>query len=333
MRGMLCLGLALAVGLTACRERAEPPVADTTNAADSVAAPEDTLLVDDPSDLEEITDSVTFPREQSRAAGGLSGLAFGFSGWPRDNWCRNTFTGTFVAAPPNTVVNTVKRARECNFRVVLIWPRRMMTTNGQSDGAFSPEKMKQLADQYARLNAQVLPYVQSGHFIGYMPLDDMGCKRCWGGKGITQAQAEEGYKYAKQRLGAIPLGIRVIPAWIKQRPGMSQWIDFAWAQYVLNKGHYKTFFDKASADARSLPYPMKLAGGINVYHFSKPFDGRPITATELQTIGGYIIEHHAICFSTSWMAWDGWSANGRGAVVANLVAKAKQETNVPSCGR
>jgi len=319
--------LALLVVALGCREKAEKPAEEAAVVVvDSTA--------DEPMDVQEITDTFlpeTGPRP--RAASALSGLAFGLSAWSREDWCRGTFTGTFTASPPNYLVNTLKRSRECSVRVVIIWPRRLMTSNGQNDGRFSVTKARGLVDQFAKTLSEQKTYVQAGTFIGHMPLDDVACMRCWGGQGISQAEAEGLYSYAKQKLPGVPLGIRAQPRWVKGRPSLSKFIDFGWAQYTLSKGPYKEFYDGAARDAQSLPYPMKLAGGINVYHFSKPFNGRPITATELNTIGSYLIEHHAICFSTSWLAWDGWQLNGRGAVTSNLVAKGKQETNVPSCGR
>lgn len=294
---------------------------------------------DDPSSLDEISDSGSWlasdpsahRRAGPRAASVTSGLAYGASGWNRENWCRGDFSGTFVAAPPGTVVKTLERAKECGMSIMFVIPRRFQTVNETSPARFSAANSVRASRDYARYLPQMKTYVASGHLRGIILLDDMGCQPCWGGMAITPAQAEEAYKGWDASLPGIPLGIRVVPNWIKQKPSMAQYIDFAWAQYVMVRGDYRRYYAKAAEDARELG--IKLAGGINIYHFSQPGSGRPINADELDNIGNYFLDQTWPCFGVSWMAHDGWQAQGREAVHARLKAKAAAKTNVPSCAK
>lgn len=340
MRRVALLLLALSLGCGPRDKRpAETPDSVAVNAAvDSVSLDEvmDTVPLLDPSDT--LSDAERKARESPRrlslfSAG--SGMPLGPSGTDKDQWCRGDVgTGSYTSAQPSYILSALRTASACQHSLMLVNPRKLMTANGQSNGRFSVTKAKASLDAMARAVPadSIKKYMGNGTWDGEIILDDMTCARCWGGAAISQAEAEQVYAYAQQKMPDLAWGIRGLPAWVKGRPSLSEFIDFGWAQYTATRKDHRDFYRTALRDAKALPFPMKLAAGLNIYHFSKPNDGRPVTASELDDVHGFAIDSIENCFAGSWKWWDGWRDAGRGAVWDKLIARAKAKSGV-SCKR
>ena len=146
------------------------------------------------------------------AAGSLAGLAVGASAWDREDWCQGTFTGTFAAGAPGYIAEVLSRAKECNIRVVVVWPRRMQTVNGENDGKFSVSASNRLGRPVCPAACQPQALCDSGHFVGFLPLDDMGCPLLGRRPDPARRTSRRRISMQRAKLPGIPLGIRVIPA-------------------------------------------------------------------------------------------------------------------------
>lgn len=229
----LCLTL-LALAAAGCRPSPQPPASDSTVVVlpDSAAVsdtgvtdtlewpanyvPDTTQMTD--ADIEMLTRAAA-ARPRLRAAPSASGMAFGMSGYkPTSKWCeaRTTINATNMTISPGSLRAALDAAVRCGFRFQASFPRASMTTNGQWNGPFSLTKAKQLVDAFAAVLPPALAqsYFDTGAFLGFYTLDDMGCAHCWGGSVITQQTTAELLKYAQQKLGAVPLCLRVHPEWM-----------------------------------------------------------------------------------------------------------------------
>jgi hypothetical protein len=197
-----------------------------------------------------------------RAKNQHQGIAAGLSAWPPEKYCEGPLSGTIQPLGPGQVLERVQAASKCSFRLVIVTPRRFLTTNAKTTGRFSIDSAKALIDRYADvLPADTIAKYRST-ILGLNLGDDYSCANCWGGEKITQAQVAEWARYARAKLPGLPLGVRVIPQWVARDPELVPLVDYAWAQYHTRKGEPKKYYDESAAVARRLG--LKLVMGVNV---------------------------------------------------------------------
>ena len=251
-----------------------------------------------------------------------AGLAAGFSGWPADLYCGGVPTAAMQSLDPRAVLARVQHAARCGVRLVLVPPRRMLTTSGRPGGIFSVDSARRVTDRYAAaLPADTLRKYRTT-LLGLNLADDYGCTTCWGGKAITQAQIAEWAAYARARLPGLPLGVRVTPDWVAAHPPLAPLLDYAWAQYHTRKGEAGAYFDSAAATASRLG--LRLVMGVNVED-CYGVGTSPCTAADLARFGRMAVNHPGSCAFISWRydagtweraemreVWNGLLATARG---------------------
>ena len=259
-----------------------------------------------------------------RAAGkSHTGFAAGLSTWPTDSYCAGPMSAAMQQVDPRVLLGRLQLAARCNVRLVLVPPRRMLTTTGQAAGEFSVDSAKRFTDRYAAL----LPADTIGKYretiLGLNLADDYGCVRCWGGKAITQAQIAEWAAYTRAKLPGIPLGVRVTPDWVAAHAPLAPLLDYAWAQYATRKGEAQTYFDQAATIGQRLG--LRVVMGVNTENCYDAGASRPCTAADLVRFGRMAVGHPGSCAFVSWRydegtwaradvraAWEGLVGEERG---------------------
>lgn len=271
-----------------------------------------------------------------RAATTYTGLPFGLNNPPNSLRGKDGLTGTYQGLDFKYLLPRLREATKLKFSYIMVMPRWRQTLHYLSNDAYSVKNTWKSIDSLLKYFPadSMRKYVANGTLRGYSIMDDMGCQTCWGKRGVTVsgAQADSVYWYARAKIPVeVPLGIRVQPSWLVSEgsAGTSRYLDFAWLQHVAAKGDIKTWYDKETKIAQGLPHPLRLAYGLNAYHYHK--DDSPITATELKNGGIVAVTYPGSCFSSSWRWWSGWRDANRGPVWDYLANLAAQQTNVPSC--
>jgi hypothetical protein len=277
-------------------------------------------------DSARVVDSV---RAATKAA---AGFAAGLSAWPTTSYCAGPMSAAIQQVDPRAVLERVQLAAHCGVRLVLVPPRRLLTSSGQPAGPFSGDSAKRLVDRYAAaLPPDTLRKYRST-ILGLNLADDYGCTSCWGGAAITQAQVAVWAAYTRGKLPGVPLGVRVTPDWVAAYPLLAPLLDYTWAQYHTGKGDAKAYYDRAAAGAQRLG--LRVVMGVNV-HDCYGVGTTPCTAAELVRFGTLAVSHPASCAFINWRydeatwqraeireAWEGLLAvaRGRGAEECRRVA-------------
>ncbi|HWB43635.1 MAG TPA: hypothetical protein VG500_20410 [Gemmatimonadales bacterium] len=249
-------------------------------------------------------------------------FAIGLSGWPPDSFCAGPMSAAMQQVPPKEVLRRIHQAARCGVRLVLVPPRRMLTADGRPDGAFLVEAAKRVIDRYAdELPPDTLRKYRAT-ILGFNLADDYGCKRCWGGQAITQAEIAQWAGYARARLPGVPLGVRVIPEWVAKDPALASLLDYAWAQYHTKKGDAKSYFDEAAATADQLG--LRVIMGVNV-HDCYGVGTDPCSSEDLVRYGRMALSHPASCAFINWRYDEKtWRRSDMRGVWEELVAMAKK---------
>jgi hypothetical protein len=225
------------------------------------------------------------------------GLAAGLSAWPTDSYCAGPMSAAMQQLDPRRLLDRIQHAARCGVRLILVPPRRLLTTNGQPAGIFSVDSAKRLIDRYAAvLPADTIRKYQAT-ILGLNLGDDYGCSDCWGGTKITQPQIAQWAVYARAKLPGIPLGVRVTPDWVADDPALAPLLDYAWAQYHTRKGDAREFYDRAASIAERLG--LRVVMGVNVHHCSGVGTGA-CSAADLVRFGTMAVSHPASCAFISW---------------------------------
>jgi hypothetical protein len=249
------------------------------------------------------------------------GLAAGLSNWPASMYCGNAASGTVQPLDPRDLLARVQLGARCGVRLVLVVPRRLLTTNRLTEGPFSVDSARRATDQYAAVLPPDTLRKYRWILVGLNLADDYTCLRCWGGKAITQAQLAEWAEYARAKLPGLPLGVRRTPDWVAQSPALAARIDYVWAQYHTARGEIRKYFDAAADLAARLG--LRVVMGLNA-HDCHGLNTTPCTPAELVTFGTTAVSHPATCAFLSWrydeptwqradirMAWDSLLALAR----------------------
>lgn len=178
----------------------------------------------------------------SGAASLSAQLPAGMTAWVNmGEWCNGTFSATYTSFEPSKSLLALQRAKACRIGLVIVYPRRLYTTNGQNKGPYSKAKHRALSDAYAKaLPPDTLrKYVVSRTLLGIVTGDDFGCAPCWGGVVIPRSEARDGANYAKQKMPAAPIGIRLDA--LKASDVLGWKSDFMWAQWVASKYNLRVY--------------------------------------------------------------------------------------------
>ncbi|MGI9040418.1 MAG: hypothetical protein ACR2HK_04815, partial [Gemmatimonadales bacterium] len=226
-----------------------------------------------------------------------AGLAAGLSAWPADHYCGGITSGAMQSLDPRALLGRIQLAAGCGVRLVIVPPRRLLTTNGQTAGVFSVDSAKRLMDRYAKALPPDTLFKYRATILGLNLADDYGCTRCWGGTAITQAQVAEWAAYARVKLPGLPLGVRVTPNWVAAYPVLPPLLDYTWAQYHTRKGDQQTYYDNAATLAKRLG--LRVVIGVNVedcYGVGTSACG----AADLIRLGTPAVSHPASCAFINW---------------------------------
>jgi hypothetical protein len=233
------------------------------------------------------------------------GLAAGMSTWPESRYCDGPATASMQPLAPREVLGTLELASRCGFRLVIVPPRRFLTTSGRVKGGFSLDNAKHLMDLYA---AQLPPDTlrkYRDNILGFNLGDDYGDKKSWGGEKISQEQVAAWATYARTKLPGVALGVRVTPDWVEKYPPLAPLIDYAWAQYHGGKGDAAEYYNKAARIADRLG--LRLIMGVNVERCYGA-SSSPCSGHDLVRYGNLAVNHSATCAFLNWKydaaTWD-----------------------------
>jgi hypothetical protein len=227
----------------------------------------------------------------------VNGFTAGLSSWPADFYCGGVTTGAMQSLDPRALLERIQLAAKCGVRLVIVPPRRMLTSNGLANGAFSVDSAKRLTDRYAAVLTPEVLEKYRGTIVGLNLGDDYTCANCWGGKAITQAQIAVWSAYTRTRLPGLPLGVRVTPDWVAAYPVLAPLLDYTWAQYHTGKGDARAYFDKAASGASRLG--LRVVMGVNVEDcYGVGSDA--CSAADLARFGSLAVKHSASCAFINW---------------------------------
>jgi hypothetical protein len=234
-----------------------------------------------------------------------TGFTAGLGDWPAGLYCSGLASGAMETLAPRALLRRIQLAAQCGIRLIIVPPRRMLTSNGLAKGPFSLESAKQLTDEYAQVLTPETIEEYRSTIVGLNLADDYTCVKCWGGEKITQEQIADWAAYARSRLTGLPLGVRVTPDWVAKYPPLAPLLDYAWAQYHMRKGNAKAFYDKAARYAGRLG--LRVVMGLNL----KDCYGENTTScsgSELLQLGTLALKHPASCAFINWRydetAWE-----------------------------
>jgi hypothetical protein len=231
------------------------------------------------------------------AAKASTGFAAGLSAWPTESYCAGPMSAAMQQVDPRALLERVQLAARCGVRLVLVPPRRLLTSNGRPAGPFSMDSAKRVVDRYAAaLPPDTLRKYRST-ILGLNLADDYGCSSCWGGTPITQVQVAVWAAYTRGKLPGLPLGVRVTPDWVAAYPLLAPLLDYAWAQYHTKKGDAKAYYDQAAAIAQRLG--LRVVIGVNV-HDCYGVGTSPCSAADLTRFGSMAVGHPASCAFINW---------------------------------
>ena len=225
------------------------------------------------------------------------GLAAGLSNWPASMYCDSEASATVQPLAPRDLLSRVQLASGCGMRLVLVIPRRLLTTNHRTEGPFSVDSAKRATDRYAAVLTPDTLRKYRATLLGLNLADDYGCKRCWGGQVITQAQIADWAAYARATLPGLPLGVRRTPDWVAAYPALAPLLDYTWAQYHSKRGDAAAYFDEAASIAGRLG--LRVVMGINAHDCDGARTG-PCDAATLERLGDLAVDHPASCAFLSW---------------------------------
>jgi hypothetical protein len=228
---------------------------------------------------------------------GTPGFAAGMSQWPEASYCAGPTSAATQPLAPGAVLSRIQLAARCGMRLVIVPPRRFLTSNGQTRGPFSVDSARRIIDRYAAALPPDTLAKYRGTILGLNLGDDYGCKACWGGVAVTQSQVAAWAAHARDRLPGLPLGVRVTPDWIAKSPALASLLDYTWAQYHTGKGDVTRYFDNAAATAGKLG--LRVIMGLNV-HDCYGVGSTPCTAADLVKYGTLAVQHPASCAFLSW---------------------------------
>jgi hypothetical protein len=249
------------------------------------------------------------------------GIAAGVSVWPPDLYCAGPMTATMQPLEPRVVLDRIQLAARCGLRLVIVPPRKFLTSTGKGEGVFLLDRAMELTDRYAaRLPPDTLRKYRAT-LLGMNLADDYNCAKCWGGQTISRSDIASWAAYARTKLPGLPLGVRIEPKWVADNPKLASLLDYAWAQYQTRRGDQQAYYDKAASEAKRLG--LRLVMGVSVQKCYGP-DSGACTVADLLRFGTTAVTHPASCAFINWRydaaTWDDPAVQ---AAWAKLLALAK----------
>lgn len=324
--------LLVLLGAASCRPHPKPPAPGDSTAVDTAGQG----VADDT--VPELTpgDTLVGPTVSLRSAGAATGgLAFGLSQWPSGMWCTGPFTATMAGTTPALLGGSLRAAQRCGLGMMVVWPRRLMTTNGETVGRYSPDKAKQLCDDYLKAFPadSMTKYATNGTLLGMSAGDDFSDDASWGGTAVTATVAATAQSYCRGKMpAAVPLGMRQTPAYISGSAELARTVDFGWLQYLTRRPGTPTGWYSKGADIAA-KYGFRVVMGVNVHSCHAAGADDPCSPQELRNFLGAALAHPANCGSLSWRYDESdYRDAGRRAAYADLAQTAKG-TAARSCHR
>jgi hypothetical protein len=369
MRRIGLLGIILLTAVS-CKPKPQPPAGDSTavvlpDTMDSVGT--DSMLLDpngpvaDVGDLELTADDTALTAEDSayiahrksvRSATRF-GLPTGASQYPPDSWCGQGINATTFNAAPSVVAAIIRKANDCGVSGVVVPPRRLFTSNGQSQGPFVQAKYEAMIRDYAAVltPAFVAQYGPTGTktLLAFQIFDDHKCPFCWGAPGVTipSSTVAELARYTKQKLpSALPRGLRIEPSLLMDYRGWNEGdVDYTNDQWTMKKRPPRYTPVNGSVTQQKAWYRYQDSLGRVVlktkWHMRQvslgdiyPPDGPQITPTQLRDFytTALTYEPSANCGNVSWMWENFFSQNTYKAVWFDLISMARTISFKPCKG-
>lgn len=343
-RALLLVPLLLALG---CKPKPVPVVTRPDSAAvapdttDSVGT--DSTLLDqqdgywfDGNEVDTMPDTQgELPKQVPGRRGAVyQGVAQGMYNYPIDKFTWNgPFNAVAMNVPPAGSADRIRNVCATGMRIVMVIPRRYITTTGGNKAPFSPSKGDAVVDAYKRDGLGQAVAACPRALLSVNLADDYGCAECWGGKITTQQQIYAWAKYWKQQLPNIPIGVRVEPAWILKVPslGLQNVIDNANCQYRTKKGPIGTYLPRCVADAKKLG--LKLIGGMNVTHGVYAGSPPPLTPDQIRTFGGAYARESDVCAVVNWWVDDNFSKADYQKAYVDVASILRARSTTTNCTR
>ena len=160
-------------------------------------------------------------------------------------------------------------------------------------GHFSLSEWKARVDRFRDLNLST--YIQDGTIIGHYLIDEPYDAANFNGQKVDGATLEAMAKYSKQIWPDMPTIVRGEP-YLIQWSGTYQYLDAAWAQYLLRKGNVGDYIEKNVSAAKQMG--LALVVGLNI-----PGGGtnnRYMTPAQVQDWGSALLKSSYPCAFVSW---------------------------------
>ena len=223
-------------------------------------------------------------------------FAVGMSQWPASEYCGQAgMTGAMQPLEPSAVLDRIRLAASCGVKLVIVVPRHNLTVTGKQGDLFSVDSAKAVTDRYAAALPPDTIARYSRSIVGLNLGDDYGDKNAWGGQAITNSQIAVWAAYARGKLPGMPLGVRVPPTWVGST--LAPLLDYAWAQYLANKGDPQAWFDGMASDAKAKG--LRLVTGVNLQNCYGP-STPACSPADLTAFGTVAVTHPASCAFISW---------------------------------
>jgi hypothetical protein len=127
-------------------------------------------------DSSRVVDSVRTTRVPPPAPSGDPGFAAGMSQWPEASYCAGPTSAATQPLAPGAVLSRIQLAARCGMRLVIVPPRRFLTTNGQTRGLFSVDSARRIIDRYASALPPDTLAKYRATILGLNLGDDYGCR-------------------------------------------------------------------------------------------------------------------------------------------------------------
>ena len=296
--------LALAL---ACRPHPSPPTpADTTVVVAPDTAAVDTMPHDTTCyscDTVTAADTVHAPLVAGARGFSPSGLAIGWAQLPSNNWGGGPFNSNTQAIMPKYLGGMVRAAASKHMRLVIVLPRPLLTSNGQTQGRWSSANGCSNLGGYASNGFPNDSFAKYASVIVGMNIgDDYGDPHSWGGVVVDPSQVAEVTKCAKAKYPALNIGLRAPAAFYKRYNNWDGSVQYVWFQMlkarIPKNGTPKSIIDKQAADAKAAG--VAIIGGVNSHACHTATDYTPCTAAELLAYGTPFMDNPYYCGFHSW---------------------------------
>jgi hypothetical protein len=162
-----------------------------------------------------------------------------------------------------------------------------------ADGHFSFTKWKQRLDMFKSINLS--DFIKDGTIIAHFMIDEPDDPSNWGGRVVPPATLEAMAKYSKQLWPTMPTLVRDESTWLAQWSGTYQYLDAAWAQWVVRKGDPLTYIKQNVAAAQKKG--LALVAGLNI---AKGNYGSRLSASVIKSAGSALLSSTYPCAFISW---------------------------------